>query len=158
MLEIYVDGDACPVKDEVERVATRHALPVTIVSNGGLRPSRNPSIRHVTVAAGADAADDWIAEHAGEGDIVITADIPLASRALAKKVRVLRPNGEPFTEAGIGMALGRRELSRHIRELTPGGQTHHAGFSKQDRSRFLNTLENEIQAIKRSFAARPPQA
>ena len=158
MLEIYVDGDACPVKGEVEQVAGRHQLPVIIVSNGGLRPSRNPLVRHVTVPESPDAADDWIVEHAGEGDIVITADIPLASRALKNKVRVLRPNGEPFTEAGIGTALGMRELSRHLRELTPGGQTHHAGFSKQDRSRFLNALENEIQAIKRAFAARPPEA
>ena len=78
MLEIFVDGDACPVKAEVERVAERHGLAVTIVSNGGLRPSRHPSVRHVTVGEGADAADDWIAEHAGAGDIVVTADIPLA--------------------------------------------------------------------------------
>lgn len=155
MLEIYVDGDACPVKGEVEQVAGRHQLPVIIVSNGGLRPSRNPLVRHVTVAESPDAADDWIVEHAGEGDIVITADIPLASRALKNKVRVLKHNGEPFTEAGIGNALAMRELSRHLRELTPGGQTHHAGFSKQDRSRFLGTLENEIQAIKRSFRNGP---
>lgn len=155
MLEIYVDGDACPVKAELEQVAARHGLPVTIVSNGGLRPSRNPSVRHVTVATGADAADDWIVEHAGEGDIVITADIPLASRALKNKARVLKHNGEPFTEAGIGMALGMRELSRHLRELTPGGQTHHAGFSKQDRSRFLNALENELQALKRRHHPSP---
>jgi len=155
VLEIFVDGDACPVKAEVERVAERHGLAVVIVSNGGLRPSRHPLVRHVTVAAGADAADDWIAEHAGEGDIVVTADIPLASRALKKGARVLGPTGRPFTEAGIGMALGMRELSRHLRELTPGGQTHHAGFSKQDRSRFLGALDNEIQAIKRSFRNGP---
>ena len=155
MLEIYVDGDACPVKTEVETVAGRHQLPVTIVSNGGLRPSRNPLVRHITVPEGPDVADDWIVEHAGEGDIVITADIPLAARALKNKARVLKHNGEPFTEAGIGMALGMRELSRHLRELTPGGQTHHAGFGKQDRSRFLGALENEIQAIKRSFRNGP---
>src|SRR5262249_43999691 len=82
MLDLYVDGDACPVKAEIERVAERHGLKVIIVSNGGLRPSRNPLVQHVTVAAGADAADDWIAEHAGEGDIVVTADVPLASRVL----------------------------------------------------------------------------
>ena len=118
MLEIFVDGDACPVKAEVERVAERHGLAVVIVSNGGLRPSRHPLVRHVTVAAGADAADDWIAEHAGEGDIVVTADIPLASRALKKGARVLGPTGRPFTEAGIGMALGMRDLQRHLREAT----------------------------------------
>ncbi len=158
MFEIYVDGDACPVKGEVEQVAGRHALTVTIVSNGGLRPSRNPLIRHVTVDAGADAADDWIVEHAGEGDLVITADIPLASRALAKGARVLGPAGKPFTEQSIGMALGMRELHRHLREATAGGQTFNAGFTRQDRSRFLNALENEIQALRRTFAGRMPPA
>lgn len=153
MLEIYVDGDACPVKAEVERVAERHGWAVVVVSNGGLRPSRNPLVRHVTVAAGADAADDWIAEHAGAGDIVVTADIPLASRALAKGAKVLGPAGKAFTADSIGMALGMRDLHRHLREMTPGGQTFHAGFSKQDRSRFLGALENEIQAIKRTRGA-----
>ena len=94
MLEIYVDGDACPVKPEVERVAGRHRLTVHVVSNGGLRPSRNALVRHVTVAKGADTADDWIAEHAGDGDIVITADIPLASRCLKKGASVLGPSGK----------------------------------------------------------------
>ena len=158
MLAIFVDGDACPVKGEVEQVAGRHGLAVTIVSNGGLRPSRNPLIRHVTVAAGADAADDWIVEQAGEGDLVITADIPLASRALKKGARALGPNGKHFTEDGIGMALGMRELHRHLRESTAGGQTFNAGFTAKDRSRFLNALENEIQALRRAFAGRPPQA
>ena len=148
-MQIYVDGDACPVKAEVEKVAARHGLAVTIVSNGGLRPSANPLLRHVTVAEGADAADDWIVEHISAGDIAITADIPLASRCLGKGSRVLNPNGKLFTEGSIGMALGMRELSRHLRELTPGGQTHHGGFSKQDRSRFLGELENCIQALKR---------
>jgi len=149
MLSIFVDGDACPVKAEVEKVAGRHGLCVTIVSNGGLRPSNNPLMRHVTVAEGADAADDWIAENIGAGDICITADIPLAARCLDKGARVLGPNGKPFTADGIGVALGMRELSRHLRELAPGGQTRHAGFSKQDRSRFLGELENIIQAVKR---------
>jgi hypothetical protein len=151
VLEIFVDGDACPVKAEVERVAERHGLKVVIVSNGGLRPSRHPLVRHVTVAAGADAADDWIVENAGDRDIVVTADIPLADRALKKGARVLGPAGKPFTADGIGTALGMRELQRHLRELSPGGQTHHAGFSKQDRSRFLNALENEVQLLKRKF-------
>jgi uncharacterized protein YaiI (UPF0178 family) len=149
MTAIFVDGDACPVKAEVERVAARHGLVVTIVSNGGLRPSANPLLRHVTVAEGADAADDWIVEHISQGDIAITADIPLAARCLEKSAKVLAPNGKPFTAESIGMALGMRELSRHLRELTAGGQTHHAGFSKQDRSRFLNELENCIVALKR---------
>jgi uncharacterized protein YaiI (UPF0178 family) len=149
MTAIFVDGDACPVKAEVEKVATRHGLDVTIVSNGGLRPSANPLICHVMVPDGPDAADDWIAEHIGRGDIAITADIPLASRCLEKGARVIGPNGKPFTDANVGMALGMRELSRHLREVT-GGQTHHAGFSKQDRSRFLGELENCIQALKRA--------
>jgi uncharacterized protein len=148
-MQILVDGDACPVKAEIEKVAARHGLAVTIVSNGGLRPSANPLMRHVVVVEGADAADDWIAGHIGAGDICVTADIPLAARCLDKGARVLAPNGKSFTHGSIGMALGMRELSRHLRELTPGGQTHHAGFGKQDRSRFLSELENCIQAAKR---------
>jgi uncharacterized protein YaiI (UPF0178 family) len=143
-----VDGDACPVKAEIEKVASRHGLTVTIVSNGGLRPSANPLLRHVTVTEGPDAADDWIADHIGAGDIAITADIPLAARCLDKGARVLGPNGKPFTPEGIGMALGMRELSRHLREVS-GGETHHAGFGKQDRSRFLGEMENCIAALKR---------
>jgi uncharacterized protein YaiI (UPF0178 family) len=151
MPEVYIDGDACPVKGEVERVAARHGLIVYLVSNGGLRPSSNPLFRHVTVAAGPDAADDWIAEHVRAADIVITADIPLAARCLAKGARVLGPSGKPFTQDGIGMALGMRDLQRHLRETTPGGQTYNLAFSKQDRSRFLGALENEIQAAKRAM-------
>ena len=131
-------------------MAARHGLAVTIVSNGGLRPSANPLLRHVTVGCGADAADDWIVEHIAAGDICITADIPLASRSLDKGARVLGPTGKLFTQDSIGLALGMRELSRHLRELTPGGQSHHAAFSKQDRSRFLGELENCIQALKRA--------
>jgi hypothetical protein len=156
MPQIYVDGDACPVKSEVERVASRHGLKVNIVSNGGIRPSANLLIRNVTVEEGADAADDWIVENIGEYDIAITADIPLASRCLKRGAIVLGPNGKVFTIEGIGMALGMRELHRHLREMTAGGQTHHAGFTKQDRSRFLGALENEIQAAKRKTARRNP--
>lgn len=157
MLEIYVDGDACPVKPEVERVAGRNGLVIHIVSNGGLRPSRNPLVRHVTVAEDADAADDWIVDHICEGDIAITADIPLASRCLKKGARVLGPAGTPFTESGIGMALGMRELQKHLREAT-GTQTYNAGFTPKDRSRFLGALENEIQSVRRAFAGRTPGA
>ena len=149
MTAIFVDGDACPVKAEIEKVATRHGLEVTIVSNGGLRPSANPLVCHVMVADGPDAADDWIAEHIGARDIAVTADIPLASRCLEKGARVIAPNGKPFTPDNVGMALGMRELNRHLREVT-GGQTYHSGFSKQDRSRFLGELENCIQALKRA--------
>jgi hypothetical protein len=155
VLEIFVDGDACPVKAEVERVAGRHGLTVHIVSNGGLRPSRNPLVRHVTVAEGADAADDWIVEHVASGDIVITADIPLAARALKKGARVLGPSGKPFTDGGIGLALGMRELQRHLREAT-GQQTYNAQYTARDRSRFLGALENEIQSARRAYARRAP--
>ena len=148
MLQIYVDADACPVKEEVERVATRHGLTAYIVSNGGIRPSRNPLVQTVIVPEGADAADDWIAERAGHGDIVITADIPLASRSLKKGAAVLGPTGKAFTEESIGMALGMRDLHRHLREAT-GKQTYNAGFTKDDRSRFLGSLENAIQAARR---------
>lgn len=154
MLEIFIDADACPVKDEVARVAGRHGLVVHMVSNGGIRPSAQPNFRHVTVTAGADATDDWIAGHIGPGDIAITADVPLASRCLAKGASVLGPTGKAFTESGIGMALGMRDLNRHLREAT-GQQTYNAGFGKQDRSRFLGALENEIQAIKRRAAREP---
>jgi len=147
-VRIFVDGDACPVKAEVERVATRHGLAVHIVSNGALRPNPNPLIHHRTVPDGPDAADDWIAEHIGIGDIAVTADIPLASRCLKKNASVLSPTGKPFDAGNIGMALGMRELSRHLREKS-GKETHHAGFTRQDRSRFLGALENEIQAIRR---------
>lgn len=149
MLEIYVDADACPVKAEVEKVADRHGLRVYIVSNGGIRPSPNPLVRSVVVAQGADAADDWIADHITAGDIAITADIPLASRCLAKNARVLRANGSAFTPDNVGTALGMREFQRHLREVS-GNPTYNAAFSPKDRSRFLNAFENVIQAIKRS--------
>lgn len=148
-----MDADACPVKAEVERVADRHNLNVHIVSNGGLRPSANPLVHNVIVAAGADAADDWIAEHIGEGDIAITADIPLAARCLKNNAVALSPSGKPFTPDNIGMALGMRDLNRHLREAT-GNQTFNAGFTKEDRSRFLNALENAIQAIRRRNGAK----
>lgn len=147
MTEIFVDADACPVKAEAERVAERHGVAVHIVSNGGIRPSRNPLVQTVIVSEGADAADDWIAERITAADICITADIPLASRCLKKGAIVLKPNGKLFDEASIGMALGMRDLNKHLRET--GMQTFNAGFAKQDRSNFLNALENAIQAAKR---------
>jgi uncharacterized protein YaiI (UPF0178 family) len=148
MLEIYVDADACPVKAEVEKVAGRHGLHVHIVSNGGIRPRPDPLIHSVIVGDGADAADDWIADHIEAGDISITADILLAARCLAKGARVLRPNGEAFTRDNIGVAIGMREFQRHLREAS-GAPTYNAGFTQKDRSRFLNALENDIQASKR---------
>jgi uncharacterized protein YaiI (UPF0178 family) len=148
MAEIYVDADACPVKDEVVRVAHRHGLVVTFVANFGLRPSRDPDIRHVVVPQGADAADDWIVEHAAPADIVVTSDIPLASRALARGAVVLGPTGKPFTADGIGMALAMRELNQHLRE-TGEGRGLNAGFTARDRSAFLQALDEAVMRAKR---------
>jgi len=153
-MEIFVDGDACPVKGEVERIAARHGLTVHIVSNSGMRPGVNPRVHNVIVANGADAADDWIALHICRGDIAITADIPLAARCLENGARVLAPTGRAFTPDTIGTALAMRNLNRHLREVT-GHETHHAGFGKRDRSQFLNALENAIQALRRQTAKSP---
>ena len=147
-MEIYVDADACPVKDEIVRVAERHGLNVHIVSNSGMRPSRNPLIRQVVVAAGADVADDWIADHVTASDIAITADIPLAARCLEKEACVIGPTGKPFTQESIGMALAMRDLKAHLRE-TGESKGYNAAFGPQDRSRFLQALENAVQAGKR---------
>jgi uncharacterized protein YaiI (UPF0178 family) len=141
--QIYVDADACPVKDEVVRVAGRHGLATTFVANFGLRPSRDPMIRNVVVSQGADAADDWIVEHVAAGDIVVTADIPLARRALEKGAVVLGPTGRPFTQSSIGMALAMRELNQHLRE-TGESRGLNASFSARDRSAFLQALDEAV--------------
>jgi uncharacterized protein YaiI (UPF0178 family) len=141
---IYVDADACPVKAEVEKVAARHGLVVTFVSNGGLRPSRDPMIRNVVVSKGADAADDWIVENATANDIVITADIPLAARTVALGAHVLGPTGRPFTPETIGMAVAMRDLKQHLRE-TGESKGYNAGFSGADRSRFLGALDQIVR-------------
>ena len=148
MTEIYVDADACPVKDEVLRVAARHGLKTRMVSDGGIRPQRDPMVEVVIVAQGADAADDWIAEHIAAADICVTNDIPLAARCLEKGAAALKPNGDEFTEAGIGMALANRELMQTLRETgaVTGGPRP---FSKADRSRFLDRFEVAVQAAKR---------
>jgi uncharacterized protein YaiI (UPF0178 family) len=145
---IYVDGDGCPVKDEIVRVAHRHGLTVHLVSNQWHRDPDHPLVRKVVVPEGGDAADDWIAERIRPNDIAVTADIPLAARCLDRQARVLAPNGRPFTEDSIGMALGMRDLVAHLRETgeRAGGPPP---FSKQDRSRFLSTLEKAVQAVRR---------
>ena len=148
-IQILVDADACPVKDEVVRVATRHGLKVTFVANFGLRPSRDPMIDNVVVPQGPDAADDWIAERAEAGDIVITADIPLASRSLEKGAAVLGPTGKPFTTQSIGMALAMRELNQHLRE-TGESRGFNAAFTPKDRSAFLQALDEAVNRAKRS--------
>jgi uncharacterized protein YaiI (UPF0178 family) len=137
---IYVDADACPVKDEAVRVAERHGLQIHFVSNAFMRLPEGPLIHRVVVAEGPDAADDWIAERIGASDIAVTADIPLAARCLKNGAQVIGPTGKPFTEAGIGMALAMRELSAHLRE-TGESKGYNAGFTRQDRSRFLEALE-----------------
>lgn len=148
MIQIYVDADACPVKAEVEKVADRHGLKVYLVANMTMRPLRHPMIEQIVVPEGPDVADDWIAERVTENDIAITADIPLASRCLERGARVIGPTGKLFTQENIGMALGMRDLKQQLRESTQS-QTFNAAFTDKDRSRFLNALENEIQALKR---------
>ncbi|RUT33031.1 YaiI/YqxD family protein [Arsenicitalea aurantiaca] len=141
---IYIDADACPVKDEAVRVAYRHGLGVTLVANGGLRPSRDPMVRTVVVPQGADAADDWIVEAVAGNDIVVTADIPLARRALEKGAHVLGPTGRPFTPESIGMALAMRELNQHLRE-TGESKGYNKAFGPKDRSAFLARLDETVQ-------------
>jgi uncharacterized protein len=146
---IYVDADACPVKDEVAKVAARHGLIVTFVSNGGLRPSRDPMIRNVVVSKSADAADDWIVENARQNDIVVTADIPLAARTVALGAHVLGPTGKPFTTESIGMAVAMRDLKQHLRE-TGEIKGYNPGFAARDRSAFLSALD---QTVRRALRA-----
>ena len=147
MPEIFVDADACPVRDEVIRVAERHELQVHIVCNGGIRPSRDPRVQIIVVPDGPDAADDWIAERIGAGDIAITADIPLAARCLKKGAQVLNHDGKPFTEAGIGMAVAMRDLNQTLRE-TGEISGFNRSFSGKDRSRFLEALETAVRAAR----------
>ena len=142
---IYVDADACPVKAEVERVATRHKQRVAMVSNGGIRPSPNPLIDSVIVPDGPDEADMWIAERCGSGDVVVTGDIPLAARAVAAGALVLKPNGEALTERNVTQALATRDLMQDIRAADPFHQGKGRAFSKADRSRFLDTLERLVR-------------
>ena len=137
---IFVDADACPVKDEAMRVAERLGLVITYISNGGVRPSRDPMVRIVVVPAGADIADDWIVEHALANDIVLTEDIPLASRAIDKGCHVLGFTGKPFTPASIGMALAMRDLNQYLRE-TGESKGYNPGFRPADRSAFLSALD-----------------
>jgi uncharacterized protein YaiI (UPF0178 family) len=138
---IYVDADACPVREEVVRVAERHGVPVRIVSNGGIRPSPHPLVETVIVPEGPDAADRWIAERVGPGDVCVTADTPLAARVLEAGARALRPNGEAFTEANIGEALAMRDLMADLRAADPFRRGGGRPFGRGDRSRFLEALD-----------------
>lgn len=149
MVAVFVDADACPVKDEAARVAERHGLVITYVANFGLRPSRDPMVRNVMVPQGADAADDWIVENSVPGDLVVTADIPLASRILAKGGAAIRPTGKLFTTDSIGMALAMRDLNQHLRE-TGESRGFNAAFSAKDRSNFLQQFDALVQRAKRA--------
>jgi uncharacterized protein YaiI (UPF0178 family) len=146
---IYIDADACPVKDEIYRVAGRHGLPVSVVAGQFIRVPQDPLIERIAAGSGMDAADDWIAERAGKGDIVITSDIPLASRCVKAGAEVIAPNGKPFTEASIGMTLAVRNLMTDLRssgEVTGGPRS----FAPRDRSAFLSALDQTIRRIQRA--------
>jgi uncharacterized protein YaiI (UPF0178 family) len=150
-IEIFVDADACPVKEEVYRVARRYGLKVYVIANGSIRVPQEPLIELVVVDQGPDVADDWIAERAQRGDIVVTADIPLAHRCIQKGAEVIGPTGRPFTTSSIGSALAQRGIMEHLRstgEITGGPKP----FAPADRSRFLQALD---EAINRSKRARP---
>ena len=149
---IYIDADACPVKDEVYRVAARHALPVSVVAGKFIRVPQDPLIERIAAGDGMDAADDWIAERAGKHDIVISADIPLASRCVKAGATVIAPTGKPFTEESIGMTLAVRNLMTDLRssgEVTGGP----AAFSPRHRSAFLSALDQAIRRIQRALAS-----
>lgn len=146
---VIVDADACPVKDEVLDVAGRHGAGVVLVSNGGMRPSRYPGARIVSVSDGFDAADDWIVKETTSADVVVTADIPLASRALEKGAAVLGPDGRPFTAANIGAALSFRSFNQHLRE-SGTSSTYNKPFAPADRSRFRQELD---RALRRAMIA-----
>jgi uncharacterized protein len=151
---IYIDADACPVKDEIYRVAARFQLPVSVVAGNYLRVPHDPMIECIAAGPGMDAADDWIAERAVPGDVVITADIPLASRCIKAGAAVIAPNGKPFTEQSIGMVLAMRNLMTDLRssgEITGGPKS----FAPRDRSAFLSALDQTIRRIQRDQAAVP---
>lgn len=153
MLTIYIDADACPVKDEVYRVARRYAMRVAVVANTPLRVPAD-ALFELVVRSGFGAADDWIAEQAGSGDIVITADIPLAARCLEKKARVLDPKGHPFSENDIGSVLALRDLRDELRQggVVTGGP---APMTPKDRSRFLAKLDETVNAVRRIHPPTP---
>lgn len=143
--KIYVDADACPVKAEVLKIAGRAGVEAVFVANSGLRPSRDPLVRHVVVSQGADVADDWIVEHAGSNDIVITSDIPLAHRAVGNGAFVLGPTGRILDQASIGMALAMRDLKQDLRE-SGAIAGHNPSFAAKDKQRFTDELAKALQA------------
>ena len=142
---IWVDADACPVRSEVEKVATRHRLRAIMVTNGGIRPSANPLIETRYVSQGADVADMQIAENVAPGDVVVTSDMPLAARAVAAGGRVIRPDGSVLTERNVGEALAMRDLMSDLRAADPFRQGGGKSFGAADRSRFLDTLDRLVR-------------
>ena len=148
MTTLFIDADACPVKTEAEKVATRHRVEMKLVSNGGLRLSQNPLVEVVIVPDGPDVADMWIADRATKGDVVVTGDIPLAAKCVEAGAEVLRHNGERFTQANIGQQLAMRDLMADLRAADPFRQGGGKAFSKADRSRFLDALERALRAAK----------
>jgi uncharacterized protein YaiI (UPF0178 family) len=151
-IEIYVDADACPVKNEIYRVAARHGLKVFVVSNTPIMVPREPWIERVVVSGAMDAADDWIAERVARGDIVVTADVPLASRSVKAGAVVIAPNGKPFDDNSIGMTVATRNLLHELRSagaITGGPRP----FEQRDRSRFLSAREQAVVRLKRAAAA-----
>jgi uncharacterized protein YaiI (UPF0178 family) len=149
IIRIFVDADACPVKDGVVRVAERHGLPAIFVSNSWMRLPESALVQRIIVAEGPDAADDWIAERISASDVVVTQDVPLAGRCMKAGGRAISPMGRPFTTDNIGMALAMRDLKAHLREIGDLSSSTNAGFTRDDRSRFLQALEQAIQDIKR---------
>ncbi|MTH99818.1 YaiI/YqxD family protein [Roseibium sp. RKSG952] len=148
MTRLFIDADACPVKEEAVRVGERHRVQTLFVSNSYMRLPDSDLVERVIVPDGPDEADNWIAERAGTGDVVVTADVPLAARCVAAGALVIGPTGKPFREDAIGMRLAMRDLNTHLREI---GEIRESGpaFTKADRSRFLNQLETTMRAAKR---------
>ena len=146
---ILVDADACPVKDEIYKVAWRHEVPVRIVSNARLRVPEHPLIERVVVSDAFDAADDWIAQAAGPGAVVVTGDILLADRCLKAGAAAIGPNGKPFTPASIGAAIATRAIMADLRAGADGIMGGPAPFAKADRSRFLSALDEALVRAKR---------
>jgi uncharacterized protein YaiI (UPF0178 family) len=152
---IYVDADACPVRDEVVRVAERHGVEVVMVANGGIRPSLHPLVSVVVVDAGPDVADQWIADRCGPGDVCVTADVPLAARVVAAGAAALGPEGQEFSTANVGQRLAMRDLAADLRAADPFRAGGGRAFSKADRARFLEALERLLRKAARGAGGRP---
>lgn len=150
MSTLYIDADACPVRAEAQAIALRRQVAMVVVSNGGIRPVDHPLVRMVYVDQGADAADKWIAEQAGPGDVVVTADIPLAARVIAGGAVAIKPDGAVLTGANIGTVLAMRDLAADLRAADPFRQGGGRPFSRADRARFSDQLDRCLQAAQRA--------